>query len=394
MVVARQLNIVTLEGLKQNTIERRKNKVISLVEAGLVPDDIGRQAIDTFERGKIPYAQVAGGFDPKKHLNLLGGNGRVAEFTGASAGKFASGFFTRLRQEVQNGREEVPLLFESLYNVMRDESIAETETIYTFSDDDIGVVFNKIEDGGEVQFVRVGGGEKSIYQVQYARGIEYTKRLFKFGSFFRMAAIERAFGRAANALQNHVHFQPILNNSYVTRNQTDGTSLTKFNENAALAEKYHVTLEEAIQHSRDDDTFHRPGPYILLCANSDLMTVRKALENPEQRGISKISPEVMDQIQTVIGYRGWTGSDGNGSVTYPGVTAGKAYLIDTSRAEFDYQSMYSQDLEMIDVGADHARFVVERYLWDMFFGVFAAPERSVEEITWPTGTDGADTDGA
>lgn len=386
------LRIITQENLKQQNLERRKNRVIRLGEQGQLPADKVEDAVSTYESGKIPYVQMPN-FNLNRDLVERNINGQAMfEFTGASAGKFTKGFFTRLRQEVQNGREEVPLLFEQIYNVLRDASIDETETIYTFSDDDIGVVFTEIKAGGEVSFSSVGGGSKSIYQVQYARGIEYTKRLVKFGSFIRMAAVERAFGRAANALQNHVHMQPILNHAYVTRNQTDGGALTdpfQFPATASIVEKYHRTLDAAMAHARDDDSYHRPGPYALLVSNGDLSTVRKALENPEQRGFALVSPEVIDNIQVVVAYRGWTGTDGNGSVAYPGVPSGTAYLIDLSQAMFDFQSLYSQELQMTDVGPEHARFIMQRYLWDMFFGVYAAPERAVEEITWPTSTDGS-----
>lgn len=385
------LRIVTEKTLKKQNIERRKNRVIRLHDAGKLSPAKLDYALEHFDRGEIPVAEMPEAFDAKKHLREASGRGVVAEFTGASAGQFAAGFFTRLRQEVQNGREDVPLLFESIYNVTRDMSIQETETIYTFGSDDVGVVFDEILPGGEVKWASVGGATKSIYQKQWAKGIQYTKRLFKFGRFFQISAVERAFGRAANAVQNHIHFNPIMTHTYETRNQTDGGALVdpfNFPDTADIAEKYHRTLDSAMAHARNDDEYHRPGPYALLVSNSDLSTVRKALENPQQQGIQRISLEVMDNIQTVIGYRGWSGTDGNGTVSYGGVTAGKAYLIDLSQAMFDFQSLYSQDLQPTEVGAEHARFVVEQVLWDMFLGIYAAPGRAVEEITWPVATDG------
>jgi hypothetical protein len=390
MMVA--MRIITQEALFKQNIDRRKERVLRLRDEKILTIEQVEYALNLFEQGKIPSAEMPKAFDSQKHLKLTGFGGHIAEFTGASAGQFAAGNFTRLRQEVQNGREEVPLLFESIYNVVRDMSIQETETIYTFGDDNVGVTFQEILPGGEVQWASVGGGEKSIYQRQWARGIEYTKRLFKFGRFFQMAAIERAFGRAANAVQNHIHFNPILTNTYVARNQTDGGALSdpfNFPASADIAEKYHRTFDAAMANARADTTYHRPGPYALLVSNSDVSTVRKALENPQQQGIQRISAEVIDNIQLVVAYRGWTGSDGNETVTYDGVTAGTAYLIDLSQAMTDFQSLYSQDLQPTDVGPDHARFVVERMLWDMFFGIYAAPERAVEEITLPVAADGS-----
>jgi hypothetical protein len=387
------LRIITHEIEYQKKLNARMERVKEAAETGRLTQEQKEFALNALSNGKIPNAEMPKSFDFRSHLRETGFGGHVAEFTGASAGQFAAGFFTRLRTEVQNGREEVPLLFENIYNVTRSPEIQETETIYTFSDDNVGVVLKEIPTGGEVQWASIGGGEKTIYQRQYARGIEYTKRLMKFGKFFQMSAVERAFGRASNAIQNHIHLSPILSptTAYTTRNQTNGASLGepfKFKATAGIVEKFHRTLDAAMAHARADTTYHRPGPYALLVSNSDVSTVRKALENVAQQGFSEISAEVIDNIQTIIAYRGWTGSDGNESVTYSGVTTGKAYLIDLSQAMHDFQSLYSQEFQMTDVGPEHARFVVERVLWDMFFGVYAAPERAVEEITWPVAASG------
>jgi hypothetical protein len=387
------VRVITHESEVKKNLDRRMERVRRLSSEGRLSEAQLEYALATFEKGDIPHAEMGAGFDPRSHLRQASGNGHVAEFTGASAGRFAQGFYTRLRTEVQNGRELVPTLFENIYTVQRSSEIQEVETIYTFGDDNVGVAFKEILPDGNVQWASIGGGEKTIRQRQWARGIEYTKRLIKFGKFFQMAPVERAFGRAANALQNHIHFDPILNPStaYTTRNQTDGGALSdpfKFRANASMTEKYHRTLGAAMAHARTDETYHRPGPYALLVSESDLPFVRMAIENPAQQGFSLVSADVIDSIRLIIAYRGWSGSDGNENVSYSGVSTGTAYMIDLSQAMFDFQSLYSQDLEMTDVGAEHARFVVERVLWDMWFGIYAAPERAVEKITWPAATDG------
>lgn len=385
------VRVITHESEVKKNLNRRMERVRRLAEQGRLTEAQVEYAISQFERNDIPYAEMPASFDPRSHLRAVNGSGHVAEFTGASAGQFAQGFFTRLRTEVQNGRELVPTLFENIYNIQRSADIQEVETIYTFGDDDVGVALKEVLPGGQVQWASIGGGEKTIRQRQWARGIEYTKRLIKFGKFFQMAPVERAFGRAANALQNHIHFDPILTNTYESRNQTDGGALGepfKFRADASMVEKFHRTLDAAMAHARADTTYHRPGPYALLVSNSDVSIARMALENPAQQGFSQVSATVIDNIDLIIAYRGWHGSDGNETVDYDGVETGTAYLIDLSQAMFDFQSLYSQDWEMTDVGAEHARFVVERVLWDMWFGVYAAPERAVEEITWPEAADG------
>jgi len=229
-----------------------------------------------------------------------------------------------------------------------------------------------------------------VKQVQWGAGIEYSKRLFKFGSgFFQMPVLERAFGRAANARQNHAHLSPILDHTYVSRQQTDGTGIDKFRADTTLVEKYHITIDEGISHSRLDTVARRVGPYAILCAIGDLTTIRKALTNVEQRGFQMISPEVLDGVRAIIAYDGWSGSRGNESASFAGVSAGTGYLINLSHREFDFQSFYSQPLMRESTGGDKTRFIVEQVVYDMWFGLYASPSMAVEEITWPTAADGA-----
>jgi hypothetical protein len=384
------VNIITKETLRQKAIDLRKVKVQANIEKGNLRQELGEKFLAELDRNEIPKAAMGEDFNPKHDIRTIDEGGRtVAEFTGMHAGNFAADFFTRQQYEVQAGRDEEPLLFPQIYSVVEDMNLPETLEIFTMSDDDVGVIFDRIDEGGQVKFASVSGASKTVKQVQWAAGIEYSKRLFKFGSgFFQMPLIERAFGRAANARQNHAHLSPILEHTYIARQQTDGGAITKFRADASLVEKYHITIDEAIANSRLDATARRAGPYAILCAVGDLSTIRKALTNVDQRGFQLVSPEVIDSVRTIITYDGWIGSRGNESVSFAGVTAGKSYLINMSHREFDFQSFYSQPLMRESAGGDKTRFIVEQVVWDMWFGLYSAPSVAVEEITWPTAEDG------
>ncbi len=382
------LRVVTRQSLRQEAVERRRQRVIRLGEAGHLTRQQTDGALALLERNEIPTAQMADDFDMQTHLQPSGRPGVVAEFTGASAGRFAKGFYTRLNYEVEAGRDEEPLIFPAIYSVTQSTDISETEVIYTMSDDDVGVVFLEIEPGGQVQFVSVGGGQKTIVQRHWARGIEYTDRLLRFNKIFRMAPIERAFGRASNALYNHVHMAPILNHTYGARQLTDGSTLTSFKTDDKLVEKYHLTLEQALTDSRSDEEYKRPGPYILVVSLSNLITVQKALTDVAQRGIQRLSGDVLDNITTIVAYDGWHGRDGNRSANYAGVPAGTALLIDTSQRMYDFQSLISLPMTRKSAGGDITRFVEEQVIYHTYFGLYAAPDRAVQKILWPGSGDG------
>jgi hypothetical protein len=388
--MSNSLRVVTRQSLRQEAIERRRQRVIRLGEAGHLTRQQTDGALALLERNEIPTARMAQDFNAEQHLQPSSRPGVVAEFTGASAGRFAKGFYTRLNYEVEAGRSEEPLIFPAIYSVTESSDISETEVIYTMSDEDVGVVFLEIQEGGQVQFVSVGGGQKTIVQRHWARGIEYTDRLLRFNKIFRMAPVERAFGRASNALYNHVHMVPILTHSYdPARQVTDGTGLTSFKKEDKLVEKFHLTLEQALTDSRSDEEYRRPGPYILLVSLSNLITVQKALTDVAQRGIQRLSGDVLDNITTVVAYDGWNGRDGNRSASYDGVPTGTAFLIDTSQRMYDFQSLIRLPMTRKSAGGDITRFVEEQVIYHTYFGLYAAPERAVQKILWPGSDDGA-----
>jgi hypothetical protein len=66
------------------------------------------------------------------------------------------------------------------------------------------------------------------------------------------------------------------------------------------------------------------------------------------------------------------------------VTAGKAYLINLGFKEQDHQSYEKQPLQSTSADGDLSRFILENAVLDSYFGAYANPLASTEEVTLPT----------
>jgi len=307
----------------------------------------------------------------------------IAEFTGT--GDYASAFFARQRYEVEAGREEEPLLYTSIYDVVEDESLPETLTIYTLNPK--GVVMEEVKEGEEVKFTTVAEGSKSIRQVQYAVGLEYSKRLFKFmGNLWQIPRLERSFAQGINAKLNDIHLSPFIDHSYTSAYKVDGTSLSpaRFRATESIEIKTMRTIEQAIGTARGNNAY---GRYGILCSTSDVYMIDRALNPVQQRGSDR-QGDLFSQIQTVIAYDGWSGTRGKRAVSYSGVSDGTAYLISLNRIEQDFLSLVSQSLDRQQGNGDPRRFILEEDIWDMWLGVYTNVAETTIEITLPNAASG------
>lgn len=326
------------------------------------------------------------GTDLRHHMRIVeqGMNGTVVEFIGTD--NFNKAWYERQRYEVDRGRDQEPLLYQSIYEITTDPTLPRNVPVYRLGP--AGVVFHQIEEGGEVRFATVGQSNFSVPIYQYAMGLRYSKSLVMFNELWSVAEVEVQAGTAYNALLNHIHFNPILTHTYASGNKTDGTALTDFNVADPLPLKYANTLEAAVAAAASDKKNPRRGPYDLLVASANAFTWEKALRGVPQQGTSEQS-SIINRIRNIIVYDGWTGDQGAKTVTYDGVTAGKAYLVDLSLRNRHFRSYVKQDLQSTMGNPDVSRFILEETVWDAWFGTYADPTGAVHEITTPTAASGA-----
>lgn len=317
----------------------------------------------------------------KTHIDKDGKRHVAHEFIGTD--DFAAAFYQRQQYEVDAGRDLEPILYAQLYRIIEDRTLPRNVPVNRLGP--AGVVFQKIEEGGEVKFASVGQSNFSVPIYHYAFGLEYTDDLVEYNELWSLSEVERQAGTAYNALLNHIHFSPILNYAFAAGNQTTGVG-GAFGSTTQLPEAYLRTIEKAITHGVDDTTNPRRGPYVILCSTSNLFTLERAVNVVPQQGITRQSSAIQ-QINGIIAYNGWTGTQGLTSTTYPGVTAGKCYLVDVGRADRNLRSYVKHPLRRQAGDGDVSRFILEQTVWDVRFGTYADVAASTEEITLPTAAD-------
>lgn len=325
------------------------------------------------DKPKIPFPV---GLQLKDHLREMGqqaDGSRIYEFMGTDS--FGTEWNTRQRFEVNAGREEEPILYTPLYDIVADASLP--KNVDTFRMGPGGVIFEEVFEGGEVKFSSITSSEYSVPIRHWATGLEYSKDLVIFNSLWNVPIVERQMGIAHNALLNHLHLAPILTYTYAAANQTAANT-----DGASVAENYMLTLQDAVTNSKADTANVRRGPYILLISSANMFTMERALTRVPQTGL-ELQSSAMDMIRSVIVYDGWSGTRGNKAVTYSGVTANKAYLISQQYRGQDFRSFEKQGLQQGGTQEDVSRFLTQT-VWDSYYGVYANPIAAVEEVSLPT----------
>lgn len=302
-----------------------------------------------------------------------GANKRVYEFLGSD--NFSDEWNQRQQFEVDAGRDEEPILYTPLYDVINDPNLPEVVNIFKIGPG--GVVLEQVYEGGEVKFASVSSSTETVTIKHYGVGLEYSKDLAVFNRLWDVAIVERQAGIAYNALLNHAHLYPYISYSYASSNQTAAVT-----SGATDAEDILLTLEAAIVAAKADTSNPRRGPYNLLISSADMFRVERALLRVPQQGFTQQSSAI-GMIQNVIVYDGWTGTRGGKSTTYTGVSANKAYLIDTANRMFDAKSYIKQDFRLDGEDMDASRFMTSR-IYDCYFGVYTNVLRSTEEVTLPS----------
>lgn len=316
--------------------------------------------------------------DHMREVSIIAGGHRVYEFLGTDS--FGTQWSERQRYEINAGRDEEPIVYTPIYDTVSDSSLPKNITVNTMGPG--GVVFEEVFEGGEVKFSSITSGQYTVPVRHWGTGLEYSKDLVVYNEFWSVPIFERQMGVAHNALLNHLHLSPII--TYTTTPTYPASNKTAAaTGGGSIADNYLLTIEAAIAHSSADATNPRRGPYILLVATAHSFTFERALQSVPQQGISRQTPSVLSAIRSVIAYDGWTGTRGLKTTTYPGVAAGKAYLISQQYRGQDAISFEKQGLQNEGMQVDISRFLTSS-VWDSYYGVYCNPLRMVEELTLPT----------
>lgn len=322
---------------------------------------------------KLPKRQFPNNLRLADQVREVRANGQVIyEFVGTD--DFGSAWYDRQRYEVDAGREQVPLLYTPIYSEIRDPNLPRNVTINAIGPG--GVVLERIYEGGEIKFASVVSSSKTAEIVHYGVGLEYSKQLVMFNELWTVSIVERAVGQAYNAWLNNLHLSPILGFSYQAANQTGANT-----SGSTTVEDYLLTIEDGITNARTDTTNLRQGPYTLLISSANATIIGKALTEVPQVGVT-LRSDILNSINNIVVYDGWTGTRGSKVTTYSGVTSGKAYLVSSQFQDQDFQSFVKQDLAEAGQEQDISRLLTQ-IVWDTAWGVYANPVAAVEELTLP-----------
>lgn len=277
-------------------------------------------------------------------------------------------FAEKIRIDVNEGRENVPLLYQAIYQTLNNANFPRNVSTNLISQ--AAVVFLQRVEGGEVYFGTLApNAEGTVPITNYSTGLEYTREMIMYDETWTAEERNRSAGEAYNALLNHVHLGPILSFSYGSANQTPADST-----GATQLEKDYNTFDAALQTAA---VAKRPGT-VLLASSANRRRIERALAgwndsvgNPQQP---------LSEISTIIYYDGWTVTVGPKTYTYAGVTAGKCYLIQPKRR---FRELVKRELEIVTGNPDVSRGIEDQVVWHTDRGVYADIANSVEEITLP-----------
>lgn len=277
----------------------------------------------------------------------------------------------KVRIDVAFGLAEIPLLYGPVYERVNgpfpggvfqiDENTLQAD-----------VVFLEKFEGGEVQFGTLRKGVPALGSIQtYAAGFEWTEDMVEFDRTWSIELHNRAFGRAYNALLNHLHLSPIIGFTYAGGNSTAANAT-----GADLQEKTHLTFQAAYTATVQAQPQRRGT--VLLASETNRFQIEEALLTPVRDVQGNPLPTI--PIDTIIYYDGETLVRGTDSFVYPGVTAGTCFLISPRQR---FKEMLHHDLR-IDIGsADISRLIEGQQVGRARRGMYADIANSVQKVTLP-----------
>lgn len=295
----------------------------------------------------------------------------IKEMIDTAQGQMA--LLEKVRIDVAFGLADIPLLYGPLFETIAPQG-GFPGGLYQIDEFLLqgNVVFLQKFEGGEVEFGALAKGSPTSGAIQtYAAGFEWTEDMIEYDRTWSIELNNRAFGRAYNALLNHLHLSPIIGYSYSSPNLTAANST-----GATTDEKTHLTFQAAYT-ATVTATTRRTGT-VLLASEADRFQIEQALLTPVYDAAG--NPLANVPINTIIYYDGETINVGDDVYAYPGVTAKTCYLIFPQRK---LKSLIHHDL-LIDIGPpDISRLVEGQQVGRARRSVYADLDNTVQKIALP-----------
>lgn len=270
--------------------------------------------------------------------------------------------------DVELGREEVPLLYKPIYQLLSDSGMPRVVDAKWAMNGT--VVFTEHMEGEEVKFGSLQVEHGPIARVlTLSAGFEFTKEMKDFNDFFSVEILNRAMGEAYNAKLNDMYLGPIIKYQYKASNKT----AYQGSADDAVWVRMWKTLNQAQSDARAKK---RPGT-VLLASSLDKDNIEMALKGGYT--INGTTYPAVSGIESVIYYDGWETQVGKKFYEYKGVDKGKAYLIRPKRG---FKELLKRDLTIESTAADLSRLIESQIVGHAYRGAYAAIEENVQEISF------------
>lgn len=294
----------------------------------------------------------------------------IREMIDTSQGQMA--LLEKVRIDVAFGLADVPLLYGSIYDRIAPEG-GFPGGLYQIDEYTLqaNVVFLQKFEGGEIEFGTLSKGSPSVGSIQtYAAGFEWTEDMIEYDRTWSIEENTKAFGRAYNALLNHLYLSPIIGYSYGSDNSTSYVT-----SGSTTIENIHLTLQNAYKATVVPASGPRRTGTVILASEADRFDIESAILTPVLDDNGNALPNI--PIEAIVYYDGDQIQVGDDTYTYPGVTPGTCFLAFPKRK---MKELVHHDL-LIDIGPpDISRLVEGQQVGRSRRAVFANIVESVQKV--------------
>lgn len=275
----------------------------------------------------------------------------IAEMIGTDDG--SREFIEKVTYDAFSGRENVPLLYKSIYSTQTDANFPKTFTVKEFGP--VQTVFLRKLEGGEVKFGSLGSGpEKTVSFETWAAGIEYDEDIVEWNQTWRVSDIGVSFGESYNKLLNHLHLSPIISGTYVTTGGGLAAQKAKQESTTAGAAQL-IAFDTSIAKTLTNALQVLPRGSIVLHNSFDAFALQSALASDMLSDLTPGPAKKALANAEFIAYDGETVTVGGKTYTYDGVAQGFVYLI---VPKVNFKEYIKHDLRVDSDDGDLSRLVL------------------------------------
>lgn len=262
-------------------------------------------------------------------------------------------FIEKVTYDAYSGRENVPLLYKSIYSTLTDPNFPKTMTVKEFGP--VQTVFLRKLEGGEVKFGALGSGpEKTVSFETWAAGIEYDEDIVEWNQTWRVSDIGVSFGESYNKLLNHLHLSPIISGSYVTTG--GGLSAQKAKQESTTdGAAQLIAWDTSLAKTLTNALQVLPRGSVVLHNSFDAFALQNAIAGDMMPDLTAGPVKKSLSNAQFIAYDGETVEVGGKTYTYDGVAQGFIYIL---VPKVNFKEYIKHDLRIDSDDGDLSRLIL------------------------------------